>query len=42
MDIEQIIELEEKLREVFNCKLDYVKYCDKKIEIKFSSSVTLK
>lgn len=39
MDNEQIIELEEKLRKVFNCKLDYVKYCDKKIEIKFSSSV---
>lgn len=39
MDIEQIRKLEEKLREVFNCKLDYVKYCDKKIEIKFSSSV---
>lgn len=39
MEIGQIIEIEEKLREIFNCKLEYVKYTDKKIEIKFSPTL---
>lgn len=39
MNDKQIIDLEDRLREIFNCKLEYVKYIDRKIEIKFSSSV---